>query len=353
MGSRPTKGKFARRVAAALLGVTLTAAVSYAATIGNRLDYHPARIFSDPDLDAALVVEAKSGAVIYARNASAPRHPASLTKMMTLYLLFEKLKHGGMTLQSRIWVSAHAASQPRSHLGLRKGSAISADLAIRAIVVCSANDVAVAIAEEVGGSEWAFSRLMNDKAAALGMAHTHYANATGLPDDTQVTTAEDLAVLSRRLIYDFPEYFAYFKVTELSWHGDDFTTHNALIGSYAGADGIKTGYIDASGYNLVTTVERDGKRLIAVVMGGLSAERRDREMVSLLDASFRAPFTVVDVPPPPKPPGHAAAPPAEPVRRNFALLTGVGATLPALPLAPGAALVSALVFAVTAAVLSA
>ncbi len=246
------------------------------------------RMLTDPDLDAALVIDARTGSVLYARNASAARHPASLTKMMTLYLLFEKLRLHKIALETQLPVSANAAAQPPSHLRLREGNVISVDAAIKAIVVCSANDAAVVVAEGVGGSEQHFSELMNAKARQLGMAHTFFHNATGLPDDLQQTTAEDLAVLAQHLVYDFPEYFGYFRTPEMTWHGRDYNTHDALIGNYRGADGIKTGYIDASGYNLVSTAERDGTRLIAVVMGGLTAEKRDEAMVDLLDAAFEA-----------------------------------------------------------------
>ena len=250
--------------------------------------HHHARMLTDPDLDAALVINAKTGSVLYSRNAMAARHPASLTKMMTLYLLFEKLRLHKTDLQAELPVSANAAAQPRSHLRLRPGNSISVDMAIRAIVVCSANDAAVTVAEAIGGTELHFSELMNAKARQLGMTRTFFHNSTGLPDDRQQTTAQDLAILARHLVYDFPEYFGYFRIPQMTWRGVDYNTHDALIGNYKGADGIKTGYIDASGYNLVSTAERDGTRLIAVVMGGLTAEKRDEAMVDLLDATFEA-----------------------------------------------------------------
>jgi D-alanyl-D-alanine carboxypeptidase len=247
---------------------------------------HHHHLFTDPDLDAELVVDAATGKALFARNDTALRHPASLTKMMTLYLLFESLGGKKLTLQSELPVSEHAASQPRSHLRLRTGSTIPVETAIRAIVVCSANDAAVAVAEAVGGSETHFAELMTAKAKVLGMTHTFYHNASGLPDDKQITTAGDLAILAKHLVDDFPQYFAYFSTKSMSWRGADFNTHNMLIGNYPGADGIKTGYIDASGYNLVATAMRDKKRLIAVVMGGLTAERRDEATIDLLDNAF-------------------------------------------------------------------
>jgi D-alanyl-D-alanine carboxypeptidase len=243
-------------------------------------------LLTDPDLDAELVVDAASGKVLFARNDTAPRRPASLTKMMTLYLLFERLSANKIALQSELPVSEYAASQPRSHLRLRAGSTIPVETAIRAIIVCSANDAAVAIAEALGGSEPHFAELMTAKARALGMTHTFYHNASGLPDDQQVTTAADLAILAKHLVSDFPQYFPYFGTRSMNWRGEDFNTHNMLIGNYRGADGIKTGYIDASGYNLVATAMRDKTRLIAVVMGGITAEKRDEATIDLLNNAF-------------------------------------------------------------------
>ena len=272
------------------------------------------RMLTDPDLDAALVIDAKSGHVLYARHADAMRHPASLTKMMTLYLLFEKLRAHQIALDSVLAVSANAAVQPRSHIRLREGMTIPVETAIKAIVVCSANDAAVTVAEAIGGSEGHFAEMMTAKARQFGMTHTFFHNATGLPDDLQQTTAEDLVILARHLVYDFPEYYGYFRTTEMTWRGDVYTTHNSLIENYAGADGIKTGYIDASGYNLVGTAERGGRRLIAVVMGGLTAEKRDEEITGLLDATFETAMTeaTVETKAAPAPPAPRQAPPPRP-----------------------------------------
>jgi D-alanyl-D-alanine carboxypeptidase len=274
-----------RRASAAALAcllLTVTAQADENAPATHRHHRHGRML-----TDAALVIDAKTGSVLYSRNATASRHPASLTKMMTLYLLFEQLRLHKLALDTPLPVSANAAAQPRSHLRLRNGNSIAVDMAIKAIVVCSANDAAVAVAEAIGGTEQHFSDLMNAKARTLGMAHTFFHNATGLPDDLQQTTAEDLSVLARHLVYDFPEYFAYFRTPQITWRGIDYNTNDNLIGNYKGADGIKTGYIDASGYNLVSTAERDGTRLIGVVMGGLTAEKRDEEMVDLFDATFQ------------------------------------------------------------------
>jgi D-alanyl-D-alanine carboxypeptidase len=242
--------------------------------------------YTDPDRDAALVIDAASGRVLFARNDAAPRHPASLTKLMTLYLLFEALETQKLTLATELPVSAYAASQPRAHLRMRAGWTIPVEMAIKALVVRSANDVAVAIAEGVGGTEGVFTAMMNDKARAFGMRNTFYHNASGLPDDLQITTADDLAVLARHVIYDYPQYFAYFRTRSMVWRGNEYVTHDTLVADYPGADGLKTGYIDASGYNLVTTAMRGTTRLIAVVMGGITPERRDEAMVRLLDDAF-------------------------------------------------------------------
>jgi D-alanyl-D-alanine carboxypeptidase len=249
---------------------------------------HRERLVPDPNLDAALIVDAPTGEVLYARNEDAIRHPASLTKMMTLYVVFDKLRAHKIALDTVIAASPYAAAQPRAHLRIHPGETMTIDAAIKALVVCSANDVAVALAEGVAGGEPQFVELMNAKARALGMTHTYYTNASGLPDPSQVTTADDLAVLARHLMYDFPEYFPYFRTPSMTWNGRDYNTHDALIGNYKGVDGIKTGYIDTSGYNLVTSIERGRTRLVAVVMGGVSPERRDREMVDLLDSIFDA-----------------------------------------------------------------
>jgi len=241
---------------------------------------------TDPGKDAALVVDGETGRPLYARNADALRHPASLTKMMTLYLLFEQLKSGQMTLATPLSVSEHAAVQPRTKLNLRPGTSLPVDTAIKAVVVLSANDVAVTIAEAIGGTEGHFAELMTAKARALGMTHTYYDNASGLPDPLQITSASDLVILARHLAYDFPQYFHYFSTYSFGYRGATYFTHDNLIGRYEGADGIKTGYTGASGFNLVSSVVRDGVHIIGVVMGGVTARRRDSEMVRLLDDTF-------------------------------------------------------------------
>ena len=231
---------------------------------------------------SALVVDANSGRTLYSADENGLRHPASITKVMTLYLLFEQLDSGAMTLRTQIPISEHAASQEPSKLGLLPGDSISVDDAIKAVVTRSANDIAVAIAEAVGQSESNFADMMTRKAHALGMTNTLYRNASGLPNDEQVTTARDLTILGRSLEERFPRYFRYFSTAQFDFDGEIIGNHNHLLGRIDGVDGIKTGYTRASGFNLLTSVHRDGRSLLAVVMGGRSAAGRDRIMANLI-----------------------------------------------------------------------
>ncbi|HSM95152.1 MAG TPA: SPOR domain-containing protein [Rhizomicrobium sp.] len=241
---------------------------------------------TDPNKDAALIMDGVSGRVLYARNAHALRHPASLTKMMTLYMLFDSIKHGQTSMQTMMPVSEHAAIQHPTKLYLHTGDAIDVDDAIKAVVVLSANDVAVTIAEYLGGTEDHFGELMTQKARELGMNDTFYHNASGLPDDRQISTASDLAILARHLAYDFPQYFHYFSTTGFVYRGRYYRGHDNLLGRYDGADGIKTGYTESSGFNLVSSVTRGGTQIIGVVMGGRTAHMRDTEMMRLLDNTY-------------------------------------------------------------------
>jgi D-alanyl-D-alanine carboxypeptidase len=231
---------------------------------------------------SAIVVDANSGRTLYSADENGLRHPASITKVMTLYLLFEKLESGAMTLQTPIPISQHAAAQEPSKLGLAPGDSISVDDAIKAVVTRSANDIAVAIAEAVGQSESNFADMMTRKAHELGMSNTVYRNASGLPNDEQVTTARDLTILGRSLEERFPRYFRYFSTAQFNFDGEIIGNHNHLLGRIDGVDGIKTGYTRASGFNLLTSVHRDGRSLLAVVMGGRSAAGRDRIMANLI-----------------------------------------------------------------------
>jgi D-alanyl-D-alanine carboxypeptidase len=237
---------------------------------------------------ASIVVDGNTGNVLHASNADGSRHPASLTKIMTLYLLFERLDAGKIRLDSQLRVSAHASEQAPTKLGLKPGQTIAVEDAIKAVVTKSANDAAVTIAENLGGGdEVQFAEMMTQKAHALGMSRTTYVNASGLPDDAQVTTARDQALLGRAIQGRFPRYYKYFSTEEFVYHGSAMRNHNHLLGVVGGVDGIKTGYTRASGFNLVTSVHRDGRYIIAVVLGGRSAGERDANMRELINTHIR------------------------------------------------------------------
>jgi D-alanyl-D-alanine carboxypeptidase len=273
-----------------VLPATIVAGATFGLPTQASVRHHhwqPAAVsWTAPEKDAALIIDGGSGKVLYSRNADSPRHPASLTKMMTLYLLFEQLKSGQMTLATPLAVSEHAAIQAPTKLHVWPGATVPVDTAIKALVVLSANDMAVAISEAIGGTEGHFAELMTSKAHELGMSHTYYHNASGLPDELQITTASDLGLLARHLAYDFPQYFHYFSTPSFTYAGVTHFTHDNLIGRYDGADGIKTGYTNASGFNLVSSVVRNGAHVIGVVMGGVTSRRRDAEMIRLLDSTF-------------------------------------------------------------------
>ena len=243
---------------------------------------------SQPKVDrhAAIVVDADSGKVLHASNATARRHPASLTKMMTLYLTFEALEKGKLKLGQSLPVSRLAAMQPATNLSMKPGDTIPVKKAIEALVVRSANDVAVVVAEKLGGSESEFARLMTQKARGLGMKNTTFRNASGLPDERQVTTARDMAILGMALKRHFPQYYDYFSTESFVFNGREYTTHNRVLEEYEGADGLKTGYIRASGFNLATSAVRGKHRLVGVVLGGDTSRARDAQMMALLDKYF-------------------------------------------------------------------
>jgi D-alanyl-D-alanine carboxypeptidase len=287
---------------------------------------------------SAIVVDANSGRTLYSADENGLRHPASITKVMTLYLLFEELDRGAITLRTQIPISAHAAGQEPSKLGLSPGDTISVEDAIKAVVTRSANDVAVAIAEEIGHTEDNFADMMTRKARELGMSSTLYRNASGLPNNEQVTTAHDLTVLGRTLEERFPHYFHYFSTAEFEYDGEVIGNHNHLLGRVDGVDGIKTGYTTASGFNLLTSVHRDGRSLIAVVMGGRSAAGRDRIMESLIAdhlaeaSTARTATAIADAAPVESPPAREqppvrtrpAAPPQRVAERDAEPQTGEG-----------------------------
>ena len=235
---------------------------------------------------AVFMIDAKTGAVLADVDGDKPVYPASLTKMMTLYLTFEALETGALTLDQPLPVSAEAARQEPSKLGLKAGETITVEQAIRALVVKSANDVSVVLAEAQGGSVKAFAKKMNAAAATLGLAGTRFHNPHGLPDPRQVTTARDMVALAAALMRDHPGRFHYFDDQTMSYDGKTHKGHNNLLGRYDGADCCKTGYIRVAGFNLVASAERDGRRVIAAVFGGQTAAARDKTMTALLDRGF-------------------------------------------------------------------
>ncbi|MBC8269082.1 MAG: D-alanyl-D-alanine carboxypeptidase [Rhodospirillaceae bacterium] len=263
------KGNFRK-----LLAVWLFAAVFLLAPVPVQAKY------------ASYVIDAETGTVLHQINAETRNYPASLTKMMTLYMVFEALEDGRIRLEQNLKISARAARQPSSKLGLSKDDRITYEEAILAIVTKSANDVATAIGENLGGTERKFALSMTSKARAIGMARTTFRNASGLPHRGQLSTAKDMATLALRLFKDFPQYYYYFSTKTFSHKGLVHKNHNGLLKTYKGTDGIKTGYIRASGFNLVASVERNGQRLIGVVFGGRTSRARDKHMAKLLNKSY-------------------------------------------------------------------
>jgi D-alanyl-D-alanine carboxypeptidase len=291
-GDRPAR-RIARKIAAltaVIVGVAV-ACDSADARSRHRRHSHGTHVshssgggFSPPYAD--IVVDANSGQVLHSSSPDSLRHPASLTKIMTLYLLFEQLEAGRLKLTSPLSVSGHAAAQSPTKLELRTGATIQVEDAIKGMVTKSANDAAVVVAEAIGGSEENFGRLMTRKAHALGMTRTVYVNASGLPSDEQLTTARDQSILGRAIQERFPRYYHYFSLPSFRYHGMAMGNHNHLLGRVQGVDGIKTGYTHDSGFNLVTSVHRNGHHLVAVVLGGSSGGARDARMRELIEANI-------------------------------------------------------------------
>ena len=274
-----------RTVRVCVLGLaTIACAVVFTATPADARRKHRshAKVSSYSPAYAAIIVDANSGATLTANNADALRHPASLTKIMTLYLLFEKLESGKMKLDTEMPVSEYASRQAPTKLGLRPGQTLTVEDAIKGLVTRSANDASVVIAEAIAGDEQDFAKMMTRKARALGMSRTVYRNANGLPDSDQVTTARDQSILGRAIQDRFPRYYRYFATSVFHYHGRAIRNHNRLLGSVEGVDGIKTGYTRASGFNLVTSMKRGNRHLVGVVLGGRSGGARDAAMRSLL-----------------------------------------------------------------------
>ena len=235
---------------------------------------------------AAILLNASTGEVMYARQADALRYPASITKVLTLYLAFDQIAHGGARMTDAIVISKHAARQAPSKLGLRVGSTISLKDAIDIIATKSANDIAVAVAEHISGSEKAFAEKMTATARRLGMARSQFVNATGLPDSRQLTTARDIGTLSRAVVRDFPQFYRVFSQVAVDYEGRSIANHNHLLTTLPGVDGIKTGYTAAAGFTLAASAAHDGTRLIAVVLGGPTRVARDGNVTNLLNTGF-------------------------------------------------------------------
>jgi D-alanyl-D-alanine carboxypeptidase len=235
---------------------------------------------------AFMVVNAKTGALLDFHDKDKKVHPASLTKIVTLMMVFDELESGDISLQDKIVFSKNAAAAVPVKLGIAPGSSINVETAINALAVRSANDVAVAIAEHIGGTEKNFARLMTAKARSIGMTDTRFSNASGLPERNQVTTASDMVKLGVHLFQNYKKHYHYFSKKSFTYNGQVYRGHNRLLDSYSGTDGIKTGYIRNSGFNLLTSVNRNGEHVIAVYFGGRSASERNRKMMALLDQAF-------------------------------------------------------------------
>ncbi len=305
-----------RRAAFAAVTIAVAAALPASAyahrTHHPHSSHHAAR--SGDSRYAAIVVDAASGRVVEATNPDRRSYPASLTKVMTLYLLFDALEQGRLTLDSELPVSEHAAAQAPSKLGLRPGELLRVEDLILSLVTKSANDAAVVAGEALGGSEPRFAALMTRKAHELGMTSTTYRNASGLPNLGQMTTPRDQAILARAMIHNHRRYYRFFATREFDFHGQVITSHNRVTLHYPGADGMKTGYINASGFNLITSAVHGGRRLVGVVFGGRTAAWRDQRMELLLDTGFaRADggATVAEAGGEPEPEPAADPPPAQ------------------------------------------
>ncbi|MFA7439893.1 MAG: D-alanyl-D-alanine carboxypeptidase family protein [Sphingomonadaceae bacterium] len=283
-GSRePAKTVFGKTLRSACLAVALASATLLTPVV--EAPVAATSLFTQPKY-AAYLVDAESGEVLYSRQADSERFPASITKVMTLYMVFERLAAGTLQLDDKIVMSRNAAAQPPSKLGLRVGGTLTVDQAIRSLATKSANDVSVALAEHISGSTAEFGRLMTLRARELGMRNSRFVNPNGLPDPRQVTTARDIAVLSLAMIENFPQYYSYFQQQQFTFGDQVLRNHNHLLRTFPGTDGIKTGFTNAAGFTLAASAVRDGRRLIAVVLGGPSRVARDANVESLLESGF-------------------------------------------------------------------
>jgi D-alanyl-D-alanine carboxypeptidase (penicillin-binding protein 5/6) len=275
-----TSSRLAPLFAALFLGLSMIAGPGLAMAQGEY------RVSTAEPKYTAIVMDARTGEVLYAERADSPRYPASVTKLMTFYLTFEALAAGRAHLADQVMVSPLAAAQPPTKLGLRAGETIGLEDALHAMAVHSANDMAVAVSEKIGGTESRFAALMTLKAQQLGMTNTRYVNANGLPDSRQVSTARDLAILTRALLRDYPQYYGFFSQQQFSYRGRTYVNTNHLLGRMPGVDGLKTGFTNAAGFNLAASAMRNGNRLIAVVMGGSSGASRNDNVEGLLLTGF-------------------------------------------------------------------
>ncbi len=283
----------------ALIGIVASVAVAFTAPAEAARRKVKSTGGGYAPLSASIVVDAKTGKILQGENIDEPRIPASITKVMSLYLLFEQLERGRISLNTPLAVSAYAASQPPTKLGLRPGSTIEVDDAIKAMVTLSANDVSVVVAENVAGSEEAFAQMMTRKARELGMSSSAFYNPHGLPHSPpNITTARDLSILGRAIQDRFPKYFAYFQTRSFQYGQRTIRGHNRLLGKVEGVDGIKTGYTRLSGFNLLTSVNTDTRSIVAVVLGGRSGASRDQKMAGLIDNHLPRAYAGARIAPP-------------------------------------------------------
>ena len=274
----------ARRLVALIVLLLVASAAGFGQPASAQIPY--VNLLFDEPRYASIVVDANSGEVLYEKHADSARYPASITKVMTLYLTFEAIAAGRLHLDDRVVFSAHASAQAPSKLGVAPGESVSVAEAVQAMTVLSANDAAVAMAEKLGGTESRFAALMTLRAQELGMRNSQFVNANGLPDSRQISTARDIAIMSRAVMRDFPQYYHYFSQMQFDFRGRLINTHNHMLSDVPGVDGLKTGFINAAGFNIAISGVREGRRLIVVVLGGSSRASRDQNAEDLLLTGF-------------------------------------------------------------------
>jgi D-alanyl-D-alanine carboxypeptidase len=321
------QGNWGVRGRGAWLAVVLIMALAATGPVGESFAKPRSRVNTGGmAIAAAIVIDMNSGRILFEQSPDAPRRPASLTKMMTLYMLFTYLGAGVITADSELVVTPYAASQAPTKLNLKPGATIRVADAVNALVTLSANDAAVTIAENLAGTEENFAKKMTEKARSLGMSGTSFYNASGLPNDGQVTTARDMAILAQHLIHDFPQYYGCFETKYFAYQGRRYRNHNHLLFGYKGTDGIKTGYTREAGFNLTASVRRDDKHLVAVVLGGKTSGARDAAMRALLDQSFPQAIATRSSAAPQI--ASLEAPPPPPAKKRAYALASAGPTEP-------------------------